>query len=87
MYFDLIRLGISQSALAFIFIGRGSRTPLQVGLYKNFQNKMKSTRITNGQTGLTGWPDRSSELPGCQQVLPSRVFRDDGLSAHHLNYT
>ena len=58
-YFDLIRLGISQSALAFIFIGRGSRTPLQVGLYKNFQNKMKPTRITTGQTGLTGRPDRS----------------------------
>ena len=67
MYFDLIRLGIPQSALAFIFIGRGSRTPLQVGLYKNFQNKTKPTRITTGQTGLTGWLDRSnrsaSELP------------------------
>ena len=56
MYFVLIRLGIPQSALAFIFIGRGSRTPLQVGLYKNFQNKMKPTRITTGQTGLTGRP-------------------------------
>ena len=51
MYFDLIRLGIPQSALAFIFIVRGSRTPLQVGLYKNFQNKTKPTRITTGQTG------------------------------------
>src|SRR6185437_3719716 len=63
-YFDLIRLGIPQSALAFIFIGRGSHTPLQVGLYKNFQNKTKPTRITTGQTGR---PDRSnrsaSELP------------------------
>ena len=58
-YFDLIRLGIPQSALAFIFIGRGSRTPLQVGLYKNFQNKMKPTRITTGQTGLTGQPGQS----------------------------
>ena len=46
----LIRLGIPQSALAFIFIGQGSRTSLQVGLYKNFQNKMKPTRITTGQT-------------------------------------
>ena len=66
-YFDLIQLGIPQSALAFIFIGRGSRTPLQVGLYKNFQNKMKPTRIITGQTGLTCRPDRSdrsaSELP------------------------
>ena len=52
----MIRLGIPQSALAFIFIGRGSRTPLQVGLYKNFQNKMKPTRITTGQTGQTGRP-------------------------------
>ena len=50
-YFDLIRLGIPQSALDFIFIGRGSRTPLQVGLYKNFQNKTKPTRITTRQTG------------------------------------
>ena len=61
------RLGLPQSALAFIFIGRGSHTPLQVGLYKNFQNKTKPTRITTGQTGLTGRPDRSdqsaSELP------------------------
>ena len=56
MYFVLIRLGIPQLALAFIFIGRGSRTPLQVGLYKNFQNKTKPTRITTGQTGLTGRP-------------------------------
>ena len=56
MYFVLIRLGIPQSALAFIFIGRGSRTPLQIGLYKNFQNKMKPTRITTGQTSLTGRP-------------------------------
>ena len=64
MYFDLIRLGIPQSALAFIFIDQGSRTPLQVGLYKNFQNKTKPTQITTGQTGLTGRPDRSaSELP------------------------
>ena len=55
-YFDLIQLGIPQSALAFIFIGRGSRTPLQVGLYKNFQNKMKPSRITTGQTGQTGRP-------------------------------
>jgi len=55
-YFDLIRLRIPQSALAFIFIGRGSHTPLQVGLYKNFQNKMKPTRITTGQTGQTGRP-------------------------------
>ena len=65
-YFDLIRLGIPQSAFVFIFIGRGSRTPLQIGLYKNFQNKTKPTRITTGQTGLTGrpdWSDRSaSEL-------------------------
>ena len=51
MYFVSIRLGIPQSALAFIFIGRGSRTPLQIGLYKNFQNKTKPTRITTGQTG------------------------------------
>ena len=67
MYFILIRLGIPQSDLTFIFIGRGSRTPLQVGLYKNFQNKMKPTRSTTGLTGLTGrpdWSDRSaSELP------------------------
>ena len=67
MYFVLIRLGLPQSALAFIFIGRGSRTPLQVGLYKNLQNKMKPSRITTGQTDQTGRPDRSdrsaSELP------------------------
>ena len=67
MYFVLIRLGIPQSALAFIFIGRGSRTTLQVGLYMNFQNKTKPTRITTGQTDLTGRPDRSdrsaSEVP------------------------
>ena len=56
MYFVLIRLGIPQSVLAFIFIGRGSRTPLKVGLYKNFQNKMKLTRITTGQTGQTDRP-------------------------------
>ena len=63
----LIRLRIPQSALAFIFIGRGSRTSFQVGLYKNLQNKTKPTQITTGQTGLTGRPDRSdrsaSELP------------------------
>ena len=52
----MIRLGILQSALAFIFIGRGSRTPFQVGLYENLQNKTKLTRITSGQTGSTGWP-------------------------------
>jgi len=52
----LIRLEIPQSALAFIFIDQRSRTPLQVGLYKNFQNKTKPTRITTGQTGLTGRP-------------------------------
>ena len=67
MQVDLIRSEIPQSALAFIFIGRGSRTPFQVGLYKNFQNKTKHTRITTGHTGLTGRPDRSdrsaSELP------------------------
>ena len=67
MYFVLIRMGIPQSALAFIFMGRGSRTPLQVGLYKNFQNKTKPTRITTGLTGLIGRPDRSdrsaSKLP------------------------
>ena len=67
MYFVLIQLGFPQSALTFIFIGRGSRTHLQVGLYNNFQNKTKSTRITTGQTGLIGRPDRSdrsaSELP------------------------
>ena len=61
------RLGLPESALAFIFIGRGSRTLFQVGLYKNFQNKTKLTRITTGQTGLTGRPDRSdrsaSKLP------------------------
>ena len=58
----LNRLRLSQSALTFIFIGRGSRTPLQVGLYNNFQHKMKPTRITTGQTGLTGRPDRSDRL-------------------------
>ena len=67
MYIVLIRLGIPQSALAFIFIGWGSRTPFQVGFYKNLQNKTKPPRITTGQTGLTGRPDRSdqsaSELP------------------------
>ena len=77
-YFDLIRLGIPQSALAFIFIGRGSRTPLQVGLYKNFQNKTKPTRITTGQTGLTGWADRSdrsaSELPKLDVNICPPIF-------------
>ena len=68
MYFILIRLGIPQSALAFIFIGRGSRTPLQVGLYKNFQNKMKPTQITTGQTGLTGRP------LNCQNWLSTHTF-------------
>ena len=52
----MIRLEIPQSALAFIFIDQRSRTPLQVGLYKNFQNKTKPTRITTGQTGLIGRP-------------------------------
>ena len=67
MQIVLIRLGIPQSALAFIFIGQRSRTPFQVGLYKNLQNKIKPTRITTRQTGLTGRPDRSdrsaSKLP------------------------
>ena len=57
------RLELPQLALAFIFIGRGSRTPFQVGLYKNFQNKTKPTRITTGQTGRPDRSDRSaSEL-------------------------
>ena len=42
-YFDWFDWEYPQSALAFIFIGRRSRTPLQVGLYKNFQNKTKQT--------------------------------------------
>ena len=71
-------MGIPQSALAFIFIGRGSRTPLQVDLYKNFQNKTKSTRITTGQTSLTGRPDRSdrsaSELP--ETAVNTEVAQD-----------
>ena len=62
-YFDLIRFGIPQSALAFIFIGRGSRILLQIGLYKNFQNKTKSTRITD-------WSDQSaSKLPELTVVV------------------
>ena len=62
MYFVLIRLGIPQSVLAFIFIGQGSRTPFQVGLYKNLQNKIKPTRITTVQTGQTGRPLSLPEL-------------------------
>ena len=54
------RLGLPQSALAFIFIGRESRTPFQVSLYKNFQNKTKPTRITTVQTSR---PDRSASEP------------------------
>ena len=47
------RLGLPQSALAFIFIGRESRTPFQVGLHKDLQNKTKPTRTKTGQTGQT----------------------------------
>ena len=60
MSIDLIRLGILQSALAFIFLGWESRTPFQVGLYNNLQNKTMPTRIITGQTGLTGRLDRSN---------------------------
>ena len=67
----MIRLGIPQSALAFIFIGRGSRTPLRVGLYKNFQNKTKPNRITTGPTGQTGWP------LNYQNWLSTSIFCDE----------
>ena len=71
MYFDLIRLGIPQSVLAFIFIGRRSRTPLQVSLHKNLQNKTKLTRTRTGQTDRL---DRSVSEPvriGCQHMPPA----------------
>ena len=49
-------MAIPQSVLAFIFLGRGSRTPFQVGLHKNSNNKTDSTQTRTGQTGLTGRP-------------------------------
>ena len=67
MYIVLIRLGLPQSALAFIFIGREVVPLLQVGLYKVSTNKTTPTRTKTGQTSLTGRPDWSdrlaSELP------------------------
>ena len=86
MYFDLIRLGIPQSALAFTFIGRGSCTPLQVGLYKNFQNKTKPNRITTGQTGLTGRPDRSDRLASelSELAVNKYILRRTTRSVHVL---
>ena len=44
-------MAIPQSVLAFIFLGRGSRTPFQVGLHKNSNNKTDSTQTRTGQTG------------------------------------
>ena len=52
----LIRLGIPQSALVFIFIGRGSVLLFQVRLHKDCNNKTTPTRTRTGQTGLTGRP-------------------------------
>ena len=80
MYFDLIRLGIPQSALVFIFIGRESRTPFQVGLHKDSNNKIDSTRTRTEQTGLIGQPDRSNWSAseparfGCQQNCHHRMI-------------
>ena len=68
----LIRLWFenSQSAVAFIFIGRGGRTPSKSGYKRTLNYNSNSTRITKAQTGR---PDRSGRSAsvfanfGCQQ--------------------
>ena len=96
----LIRLGIPQLALAFIFIGRGSRTPFRVGLYKDYKNKTKPTRTRSGQTGLTDRPDRSDRsasgpanfarqhMPSCFLVsFTSQKARTDLIYVFYTEHT
>ena len=59
--------------MAFIFIGRGGRTPSKLDYKRTLQLRPNLTRITQDQTGLTGRPDRSafsSANFGCQHMPP-----------------
>ena len=47
-----------QSAVAFIFIGRGGHTPSKSSYKMTLKYRSNSTRITQTRAGLTGWPNQ-----------------------------
>ena len=68
----MIRLGrrTPQSAVEFIFIGRGRRTFFKSGYKRTLQLRSNLIRITKDHTSLTSQPDRS-DLRHCQFWLPT----------------
>ena len=67
--------------MAFIFIEQGGRTPSKSNYKRTLQIKSNLIRITQDQTGLTGWPILTANTV----LVPTRVSRASRQSGSSLS--